>query len=265
MRGGFVVESAQHTGASCFFKAQPYPELTLNRYLNEDTLRKHFPGSYFAGLEEVLSCLDATRNAYEQSKTLKDIAFLILRARSDFESSIDVALAGFNGMALDAMRDVMEIEYLLRDFLSDRKQIQKWLTADQDQLIKDFSPEALRRRYAKACGKTPNTLPDTFEYRAHSEGLHVSPSFMLSDLAGKGFTEAPSPRGVEFCFWDIFEHSRRVIIVANDLGKDIEGSKWNGPDPKTSMPEAAKAWERTRAMVKFFSVFERAKQEENSS
>jgi hypothetical protein len=29
MRGGFVVESAQHTGASCFFKAQPYPELTL--------------------------------------------------------------------------------------------------------------------------------------------------------------------------------------------------------------------------------------------
>ena len=29
MRGGFVVESPQHTGASCFFKVQPYPELTL--------------------------------------------------------------------------------------------------------------------------------------------------------------------------------------------------------------------------------------------
>jgi hypothetical protein len=28
MRGGFVVESAQHTGASCFFKVQLYPELT---------------------------------------------------------------------------------------------------------------------------------------------------------------------------------------------------------------------------------------------
>jgi hypothetical protein len=28
MRGRFVVESAQHMGASCFFKVQPYPELT---------------------------------------------------------------------------------------------------------------------------------------------------------------------------------------------------------------------------------------------
>ena len=29
MRGGFVVESAQHTGASYFFQLQSYPELTL--------------------------------------------------------------------------------------------------------------------------------------------------------------------------------------------------------------------------------------------
>jgi len=29
MRGGCGVESAQHTGASCFFKVQAYPELTL--------------------------------------------------------------------------------------------------------------------------------------------------------------------------------------------------------------------------------------------
>jgi hypothetical protein len=29
MRGGFVVESAQHTGASCFCKVHSYPELTF--------------------------------------------------------------------------------------------------------------------------------------------------------------------------------------------------------------------------------------------
>jgi hypothetical protein len=29
MQGGFVVESAQHTGASCFFNPYAYPELTL--------------------------------------------------------------------------------------------------------------------------------------------------------------------------------------------------------------------------------------------
>jgi hypothetical protein len=29
MRGGFMVESTPHTGASCFFKIYAYPELTL--------------------------------------------------------------------------------------------------------------------------------------------------------------------------------------------------------------------------------------------
>ena len=33
MWGGFVVELAQPTGASCFFKGQPYPELTLSNWL----------------------------------------------------------------------------------------------------------------------------------------------------------------------------------------------------------------------------------------
>ena len=36
MWGGFVVELAQHTGASCFFKGQPYPELTLNNIVEQD-------------------------------------------------------------------------------------------------------------------------------------------------------------------------------------------------------------------------------------
>src|SRR5437899_3184157 len=88
----------------------------LNRYLNEDTLRKHFPGSYFTGLEEVYCVLDAIREAYERSEALKDIAFLVKRVRADFESAVDASLAGFNGVVLDTMRDVMEVEYLLRDF-----------------------------------------------------------------------------------------------------------------------------------------------------
>jgi len=107
----------------------------LNRYLNQDTLRKHFPGSYFAGLEEVYSVLDAMREAYEQSETLKDIAFLVRRVRADFESAVDAGLAGFNGVVLDTMRDVMEIEYLLRDFLHDKQQIKRWLNADLATLI----------------------------------------------------------------------------------------------------------------------------------
>jgi hypothetical protein len=230
----------------------------LNRYLNEDTLRKHFPGSYFAGLEEIYCVLDAIREAYERSEALKDIAFLVKRVRADFESAVDAGLAGFNGVVLDTMRDVMEVEYLLRDFLHDNQQIRRWLNADRATLIKDFGPAALRRRHAAVRGTVPEKLPDAFEYRLHSEGLHVSPAFILDDLAGKGFTEVPSARAVEFCFAEMFEHGRRVILAAHDLGASIEGVQWTGPDPRTCMPEAAEAWARARNIIEIVAVLERA-------
>ena len=81
---------------------------------------------------------------------------------------------------------------------------------------------------------------------------------MLDDLAGKGFTEAPNVRGVEFCFAEMFEHARRVILAAHDLGTSMEGGEWTGPDPRTCMPEAAKAWERTQAIIRAMALFERA-------
>ena len=40
-------------------------------------------------------------DAYKRSVLLKDIAFLIARVHADFESAIDAALAGFNGVVLD--------------------------------------------------------------------------------------------------------------------------------------------------------------------
>src|SRR2546421_10122015 len=57
----------------------------LNRYLNTDSLTRHFPGSYVAGLEEICAVLEATAIAYQRSAVLKGIAFLISRVRADFD------------------------------------------------------------------------------------------------------------------------------------------------------------------------------------
>ena len=230
----------------------------LDRYLNADTLRRRFPGKYFEGLEEVFSVLDAIAAAYRQSPVLKDIAFLLERVRADLQSAIDAGLAGFNGIVLDTMRDAMEVEYVLRDFQHDDSKINTWLHADRATLMRDFSPRALRSRHAAALGTVPEKLPDAAQYRIHSQALHVSPSFILSDLAGKGFTEVASPRASEFCFAEIFEHARCVILAAYDLGVSQEGSGWTGPDARAGMPEAARAWERTQAVTVAMSLLERA-------
>lgn len=237
----------------------------LDTYLNADALREHFPGTYFAGFDEIADVLDAVKKAFDQSSRLMDIAFLVTRVGKDFASAIDAALSGFNGVVLDTMRDVMEVEYLFRDFSNDSSRISMWLEADRSILLREFSPSALRRRIADAAGKRPQDLPDAFEYRLHSEGLHVSPSFILSDLAGKGFADVPSRRATEFAFAEMFEHARRFLLAANSLGATAAGSAWTGPDVRTAMPEAAKAWERTQAMVAVLARFEHGSQKEDST
>ena len=246
---GQILEIAPRVGKS-LDRAHRNRQRELNRYANADTLTKHFPGTYVAGLEEIFTVLEAMTDAYQRSAVLKDIAFLIARVRADFDSAIEAALSGFGGVVLDTMRDVMEVEYLLADFGANRKRIRGWLDADRATLLNEYSPASLRRRKAAALGTVPENLPDSSEYRIHSEGLHVSPSFILDDLAGKGFTQSRSPRGIEFCFAEMFEHARRVILAAYDLGMSVEGSNWTGPDAKAQMPEAAKAWERTRVVTR---------------
>jgi RNA-directed DNA polymerase len=62
MRGGVVVASAQHTGASCFFKVQPYPELTLQylQWLRSSDyrlgldIRRYFPSIHHPTLCRLL-------------------------------------------------------------------------------------------------------------------------------------------------------------------------------------------------------------------
>jgi hypothetical protein len=259
-----VLQTAPHVAAA-LTRAHRNRTRELDRYLNADALRTHFAGTYVAGLDEIFSVLDAIIDAYQRSVVLKDIRFLIMRIRADFESAIDAALSGFNGVVLDTMRDVMEVEYLLEDFLRDAQHIREWFNADRATLLGKFSPAALRRRQAAAADIAPEKLPDAFEYRLHSEGLHVLPSFMLNDLAGKGFTAAPFPRAVEFAFAEMFEHGRRVILAAYDLGARVEGTRWAAPDVRIGMPEAAKAWERTKVVMALIARCERGSEASDST
>ena len=243
-----VLQIAPRVGAA-LSRAHGNRARELDRYVNADALSTHFPGGYIVGLDEIFSVLTVMTDAYQRSVLLKDIAFLIARVHADFESAIDAALSGFNGVVLDTMRDVMEVEYLFEDFLRDGQHITEWVGADRATLLSTFNPASLRRRQAAAAGTAPENLPDAFEYRLHSEGLHVSPNFILDDLAGNGFTAAPFPRALEFAFAEMFEHARRVILAAYDLGERVAGDRWTVPDVRTGMPEAARAWERTQAVM----------------
>jgi hypothetical protein len=185
--------------------------------LRTDRLRLYLPGKRLAGLEQLLRYLDALSKAYVSSGDLAKLVFLLQRVASDFETALEATLSGYQGVAADAMRDVMETEYLLLDFATHPDHADEWLSSDRDARLRKFAPSKLRKRLIDA--GIPPFSDDGWEpvdYRAHSESLHVSPQIPL--VGARGIE--PHPDGSMLSdagFIEMFEHGWRFIQAAELL------------------------------------------------
>jgi hypothetical protein len=224
-----------------------------------DALGQLISGPYLMGLEELFKYLDIVYSAFESEATLNRIAFLVKRARADFEIAFDALLAGINSVVLDNMRDVMEIEYLLYDFTNNSNQIHLWINCSLKERKKNFRPSRVRERHAKRLGIKVDDMSDNANYELHSGMLHVNPSNIIDDFAPKGFTQVPHLEGAEFCFWEIFEHAKRLVFALHELGAVIVGSSWTVLDPKTDLPNLRNAHARTWAVLALFLKDEKFK------
>src|SRR5437016_920089 len=90
-------------------------------------LRMYHKGLRLRGLDELLLYLDRVEESFKTHPELEKVRTLVWRARGDFEVSTEAALSAMPAVVLDFMRDVMEIELLLRDFASEPARIDEWI------------------------------------------------------------------------------------------------------------------------------------------
>lgn len=93
-------------------------------------LAGHLCGVRLKGLEQLHTYLDLAEESYKTIPDLAALAFLIARVRADFQTALEATLFGYQGVASDAMRDVMEIEGLLLDFAANPGNAGEWLGSD---------------------------------------------------------------------------------------------------------------------------------------
>lgn len=170
--------------------------------------------------------------------------FLIDRLISDFEAALEATLSGYFSIPADAMRDVMEIEYLLLDFLADPQQVDRWLLADHKTLRREFAPAAVRKRLHTAGVSPFETSDQANDYAAHSAALHATPASRNHPLAGKGRLAEDSYPLDDAGFWEIFEHTRRIIIALMASGQVLAHEP--ARIPADVLPAAGDAWRRTQ-------------------
>jgi hypothetical protein len=132
---------------------------------------------YVAGLDEFIPLLDrlALIFAVVEHQRYQPISILLLRALEDFQVGIFLTLCQVQGDVVELMRDVLEIELLIREFKHDQASMKTWVNSDPERRKNLYSANALRQRHANRIGVNAKDLPDASDYKLHSQALHISP------------------------------------------------------------------------------------------
>jgi hypothetical protein len=201
-------------------------------------------GARLAGINDLLLYLDRTVEKYETNEDLSKISFLVRRLVADFETALEATLSGYLAVATDAMRDVLEIEYLLLDFVVDPSDVDLWLSGTQ---YGKFLPRELRKRLrAAGVAEFTSSVMENADYKAHSAALHVSPRRPV--IGDKG--RASDPFELDAGFWEVFEHARRVLLALEACGLAIADEAWTEQSKRDGvlLDRIADAHSRTQEM-----------------
>ncbi len=192
------------------------------------------------GFNEIVNHATELEDHFSTDADLSGLTFLVKRFRSDVEVAVEALLGGRHGVLAAAMRDVMELELLLRDFSFDTANIVKWLTCDEATRVGYFAPGQVRRRLAKVLYPGQNVdLPDAVEYEFHSKGTHATPN-SPPDFDNVLSTEG-EPGRLLFYSFEIVEHARRFFAAVYLLMRAL--NQHDSPLLDREMPGALEAWE----------------------
>ncbi|MEV5753742.1 hypothetical protein AB0L00_38480 [Actinoallomurus sp. NPDC052308] len=224
-------------------------------------------GKRLHGVDELLTRLDGLAETFRSDPNLAKLTFLIRRCIADFESAAETTLSGYIALAHDAMRDVMEIEYLIRDFVHHPDNIDAWLTADDRTLRREFSAVRVRERLHAAQDPSFKTSAESMDYRGHSQSLHVRPRSIF--LPQNGYLDPkhdPGGFGSDSGYWEIFEHARRLLDALCSLtGKLAPGSAADRL-ANEGTPAVKEAWQRTQqTQTVFMALIEAASETQRNS
>ena len=214
----------------------------------EWNLRGYARGARLRGLEQFYEYLEKSEHLLAESMWAKDFAFLIRRVRTDFDVALESTLSGHISSTFEAMRDVLEIELLLRDFTAFPDHASEWLSASDRDRSKRFRPAELRRRQRNIRHHWSES--DESDYRGHSMALHVTPSHAPFNTKRSG---AQTLFGVDMGFWDMFDHARRIVMVLDAMFTERQIGPKPVSDPNRDLSALKAGWACTLHIQKIFT------------
>ena len=148
---------------------------------------------------------------------------LALRSHKTLQSVTLIATAGLEIQTISFLRDLIEIEFLLRYFVIYPDEILKWWKSDKKTRLQKYSPKHLRKGIFKKYPKMKKPMED--DYFGHCEmASHPTP---LSLKLQSEFKDNPlllPSKDLTFVWvslMDLSFHAERIAKIISDLGMVI--------------------------------------------
>ena len=90
--------------------------------------------------------MDHVRERPERNEHELIVKHLGIRLFNDLGSSLSQGFAGYYQQAWDAVRDVVELQFLFDDFTDDAEKVMRWATSTKADREKEFRPAEVRKR-----------------------------------------------------------------------------------------------------------------------
>lgn len=218
-----------------------------------ENLRRYSEDARLKGVDELLGHLKRVHSSLVSAGHQEDLGFIVERSIADFEVALEAGLSGLLNLAHEAMRDVMEIEFLLREVAAVPEHLDQWLNATPDELRTNFSANRLRQLHANRLGIDVTELPEHTDYKGQSIALHFTP--WTNPMTRKGLVREDLTFGSDMAFWELFFHARRFLFALHEVLAQPRFEGVTNPDPETDLPLVRDAFERTQEMqILFFAL-----------
>lgn len=145
---------------------------------------------------------------------------MVLRSHKTLQIATLSALAGIEIPTISLLRDLIEIEFLLRYFIINPTEVSTWWHADRETRIKKYSPAKLRKAITKKFPELKKPMED--DYFGHCEiAAHPTPkSLKLQSELGNNslFYSSKDQIFAWICLMEVSFHATRLAQIVAQLG-----------------------------------------------
>lgn len=170
---------------------------------------------HLSAVDRCLAMLDALQAGYEPKQSSAALRSLVRRMANVAMASLSLATEAYYQCSMSLQRDILETGFLLEFFFRHPAEVEAWMSADRQTLLRNYKPKKIRSRLGED-GADRDRIYETFcEFATHPTTKGARMLLVDRDSAAAG--PVLVPRSMQACIGELARNVPYFTVVACKL------------------------------------------------